>query len=310
MIHRLEDLPPAPPPEGAVVTVGAFDGVHVGHRKILETVRVAAAHTGARPVLLTFHPHPREVLFREEAPLLTTPEERAALAAALGIDAVVLLAFTREVAAQTAEAFVDEVLRGRLGLKTLVVGHDHAFGANRSGNLETFRRLGAARGFAVERVEAALYEGEPVSSSRVRRALQAGAVAEAAAMLGRPYTLAGRIVEGERRGRVLGFPTANLQPEPAARLTPAPGVYAVECAWPGGRRWGMMNIGYRPTFDGRTLSREAHLFDFDGDLYGAPFTAAFHARIRSEERFASVEALTAQLRRDREVCISLASSLS
>jgi riboflavin kinase/FMN adenylyltransferase len=291
-------LPPLP--QGSTVTVGSFDGVHLGHEAVLREIARRADAAGRASVLVTFEPHPLEVVNPQAAPpLLTTDVERREILAQLPLDYVLFLRFDRRLASLTPEEFVDQVLIERCHVRELVIGHDHGFGRGRSGDVETLRRLGGERGFDVDVVEVVDVGEQHVSSSRIRRAVAGGDLATAARMLGRPYQVSGRVGQGEQRGRRLGVPTINLTDVPPQKLLPPDGVYAVRVEWRGGRAGGMMNQGSRPTFgEGRRIL-EAHLFDFDGDLYGEWVRIEWVERLRDVERFASVEALQQQLERDR-----------
>jgi riboflavin kinase/FMN adenylyltransferase len=282
------------------VTVGSFDGVHRGHQAVLAEIIRRARAAGRASVLVTFEPHPLQVLQPEAAPqLLTTAPERREVLAQSGLDYVSFLRFDRALAALPPEAFVRDVLVERYGVQELVIGHDHGFGRGRSGDVTLLRALGERLGFAVDVVAPVQVDGAPVSSSRIRRAVAAGDLSGAAALLGRPYQASGRVVAGERRGRLLGVPTINLGDVPPSKLLPPDGVYAVWVEWRGGRAGGMMNQGGRPTFgDGRRIL-EAHLFDFAGDLYGEWVRIEWVERLRDVQRFASAEQLMAQLQRDR-----------
>jgi riboflavin kinase / FMN adenylyltransferase len=296
-------LPSYPLPglaHGATVTVGSFDGVHLGHQAVLREIDRRARAAGRVSVLVTFDPHPLEVVNPEAAPpLLTTGAERLEILAQSPLDYVMLLRFDRYLAGLTPEEFVQEILLERCAVKELVIGHDHGFGRGRSGDVETLRRLGRGRGFDVDVVDAVDFAGQHISSSRIRRAVAGGDLEAAAAMLGRPYGVVGRVVQGERRGRVLGVPTINLSEISPRKLLPPDGVYAVRVEWRGGGAGGMMNQGPRPTFqDGRRVL-EAHLFGFDGDLYGEWVRIEWVERLRDIERFRSVEQLQQQLERDR-----------
>jgi riboflavin kinase/FMN adenylyltransferase len=251
-------------------------------------------------VLVTFDPHPLEVVNPEAAPpLLTTGPERLEILALSPLDYVVLLRFDRYLAGLTPEDFVREVLLDRCAVRELVIGHDHGFGRGRSGDVETLRRLGGVHGFAVDVVDPVDFAGQHVSSSRIRRAVAGGDLALAGAMLGRPYGVVGRVGEGERRGRLLGVPTINLTELSLRKLLPPDGVYAVRVEWRGGSAGGMMNQGPRPTFqDGRRVL-EAHLFGFEGDLYGEWVRIEWVQHLRDIERFDSVEHLKKQLQQDR-----------
>jgi riboflavin kinase / FMN adenylyltransferase len=285
---------------GATVTVGSFDGVHLGHQAVLREIDRRAREAGRASVLVTFDPHPLEVVNPEAAPpLLTTGPERLEILAQSPLDYVVILRFDRQMAALTPDEFVRQVLLDRCRVRELVIGHDHGFGRGRSGDVETLRRLGTTLGFDVDVVDPVDYGGQPVSSSRIRRAITGGDLTSAAAMLGRRYGVVGQVGQGERRGRLLGVPTINLSQLPLRKLLPPDGVYAVRVEWRGGEAGGMMNQGPRPTFqDGRRVL-EAHLFGFDGDLYGQWVRIEWIERLRDTERFQSLEHLQEQLQRDR-----------
>jgi riboflavin kinase/FMN adenylyltransferase len=301
-VELLASAAAALPPHvrGTVLTVGTFDGVHRGHLDVLARLVDHARRLGHPSLLVTFEPHPLEVLNPPAAPmLLTTREEKLALLGETGLDYVAILPFTSELAAQSAEEFVDRVLRERFRLAKLLIGHDHGFGRGREGDVDTLRALGAARGFAVEVVPPVVTDtGEAVSSSRIRRALAGGDLATAAASLGRDYGVSGRVIAGDARGRSLGFPTINVLPESPRKLLPPDGVYAVEVRMPSGRFGGMMNLGGRPTFGDERRTIEAHLFDATGDFYGDLVQLAFVRRLRDTMKFDGVEALRAQLAAD------------
>lgn len=294
------DLPPGPGPfSRTVVTVGNFDGVHLGHRAILGRVTARAQELGSQPVALTFDPHPVKVLRPEvDLPLLTTPEQKFQLLQEAGMEAVVVLPFSPEFAAIPAREFVVRYLVERLKAREVVVGHDYSFGRQREGNIDLLKELGQTLGFSVQVVWAVEVNGAVVSSSLIRAMLRLGKVEEAGELLGRPYGVSGRVIAGKGRGaRVLGIPTANLRPE--NDLLPASGIYAVAVRWGDKFLPGVANIGTCPTFDGETaLSLEVHIFAFAGDLYGEKLGVEFIARLREERRFPSVEALGAQIRTD------------
>lgn len=291
-------LPPLP--RGSTVTVGSFDGVHLGHQAVLREIAGRAAAAGRASVLVTFEPHPLEVVNPQAAPpLLTSGPERREILAQMPLDYVLFLRFDRRLADATPEEFVRRVLRQRCDMRELVIGHDHGFGRGRSGDVETLRRLGAEDGFDVDVVEEVNVGDQHVSSSRIRRAVAGGDLATAARMLGRPYSISGTVGPGERRGRRLGVPTINLADVPPQKLLPPDGVYAVRVEWRGGRAGGMMNQGGRPTFEDGRRVLEAHLFDFEGDLYGEWVRIEWVERLRDVTRFASAEQLQAQLQRDR-----------
>jgi riboflavin kinase / FMN adenylyltransferase len=297
-------LPPLP--RGATVTVGSFDGIHLGHQAVLREIDRRARAAGRASVLVTFDPHPLEVVNPEAAPpLLTTGPERLEILAQSPLDYVLLLRFDRYLAGLTPDRFVREILLDRCAVRELVIGHDHGFGRGRSGDVETLRRLGAAEDFEVDVVDPVDFGGQHVSSSRIRRAVAGGDLVTARAMLGRPYSVVGRVGQGERRGRLLGVPTINLAELSPRKLLPPDGVYAVAVEWRGGRVGGMMNQGPRPTVQDGRRSLEAHLFGFEGDLYGEWVRVEWVERLRDIERFPSLEHLKEQLQSDRQRALAV-----
>ncbi len=288
-------------PEGTTVTVGTFDGVHLGHHAVLVEIVERARQAGRASVLVTFEPHPLEIVNPQAAPpLLTSAEERREALAETGLDYVVFLRFDRELAAYSPEQFVREVLRERCGMQELVIGHDHGFGQARSGDVETLRRLGSSDGFLVDVVPPVEIGGHPISSTQIRRAVAGGDLSGAARLLGRPYSVSGRVVPGAGRGRTIGIPTLNLGEVPPRKLMPPDGVYAAWVEWRGGRAGGMLNQGPRPTFGEGSRTVEVHLLDFAGDLYGEWVKVEWVSRLRDTRKFGSVDQLMAQLNTDRE----------
>ena len=294
-----EDLPPDTTVfSRTVATIGNFDGVHLGHRAILQRVSQRARELSAQAVAVTFDPHPLKVLRPEvNLPLLTTPAQKLELLAAAGLDAVVVLPFTPQFAAMRARDFVSRYFCERLRVREVVVGHDYSFGRGREGNIDLLKEMGLSHGFTVHVVWAVEVEGAVVSSSLIRALLRLGKVREAGRLLGRPFAVVGRVVPGKGRGaQLLKVPTANLRPE--NELLPASGIYAVRVRHGGDLLPGVANIGTCPTFDNSELSLEAHLLDFSGDLYGENLEVEFVARLREERRFPSIEALAAQIQAD------------
>ena len=289
-------------------TVGCFDGLHRGHQHLLRQLADAAAVRQQRTLVVTFDRHPRQTLQPTWQPqLITTLAERQALLSQTGIDTLVVLPFTAELARLSAHEFMASILRNQLSISTLLTGYDNRFGCRTTQDhglspYDDYRLYGKTIGLDVLLAEPLIVDGEAVSSSRVRRLLSEGSVSEAARCLGRHYTLAGRVVHGDGIGRTLGFPTANLQPDDPCKLIPRPGVYAVTVGMSHNgeqqHRPAVMNIGTRPTFGSHNLTVEVYVLDFSADLYGRELTVAFHQRLRNEQHFNSAEALRQQLQAD------------
>lgn len=280
-----------------IATIGFFDGVHLGHRFLIKQIQDMAAKHEAESLIVTMYPHPRAIVQPGFQPqLLTTLDEKLNLLQKTGIHKVEVLQFDKEMSRMSAQDFMEQVLHEKLGIDRLVMGYDHRFGHG-GGTMEQYREWGKELGIEVLQMEA--FSDEYVSSSAIRKLLLQGNVEKAAKLLGRPYVLSGKVVDGYKVGRTIGFPTANLQPEPE-KLIPAPGVYAVWAVLPDGNRYkGMLNIGNRPTLaNGDGISIEVHLLDFKGDLYNQPLKLVFGSRIRDEHRFGSLEELQTQLRQD------------
>jgi riboflavin kinase/FMN adenylyltransferase len=283
------------------VTIGVFDGLHLGHRDILHRTLERAREGGGRPVVISFDPHPDLVVapsFRALAPLMPLPEKRAALEA-LGVGEFEVLPFTRELAALSPEAFVDRHIVGPFQPAWLVVGENFALGHRRAGHVARLAEIGRERGFAVESVPLREFGAAPVSSTRIREALLEGRVAQAGELLGRRYSLVGTVVRGEAIGRTLGFPTANLRLHEET-LIPAHGIYAVWVRFGrrGERRAGAMSVGVRPTFGGQVPTLEVYVLDWDGDLVGRALEVEFVDWLRPELRFESLPALSAAIAAD------------
>ncbi|HET9298638.1 MAG TPA: bifunctional riboflavin kinase/FAD synthetase [Candidatus Polarisedimenticolaceae bacterium] len=303
--HGLERCLPGTP---AALALGNFDGVHLGHQAVLQHVQAAARAREARAVLVTFDPHPAEVLAPERRPrLLQTKRQKLAALEEAGVDAVLVLPFDLAMAALSAEEFLER-LGTALIPRSIHVGTGFRFGRERQGDVALMRAVGARRGFTVDEVPPVEVDGARVSSSRIREAVLGGRVELARGLLGRPYALEGRVVRGEGRGATLAFPTANLAVE--NELPPLRGVYVSETValalrWPS-----VTNVGVRPTFDGSRLTVESHLIDYEGDLYGERVEARFLARLRDERRFPDPSALADQIARDRAAAVAWFQSLA
>jgi riboflavin kinase/FMN adenylyltransferase len=285
---------------GAVATIGNFDGVHLGHQYIFQKVILHARQEKSRAVVITFEPHPKMVLHPERKPfyLITSLEEKIARIAETGMDGLLLIPFSLEFSHTTAREFVRSILWDRLRISKIYIGHDYTFGRGREGNETSLAVAGEQLGFAVEVVSAFKVGEAVISSTLTRNMILEGRVKEAALYLGRPYNLSGEVISGHRRGRDLGFPTANLRPDKA--LIPARGIYAVRLLLEGKARQGVLNIGFNPTFSDNALSVEVHIFDFDEDIYGKRLEILFIDRIRDEMKFDGPAQLVEQIRRDVE----------
>jgi len=289
-------------PSGGVAAIGNFDGVHRGQREILRKVVARADELGLIPMVLTFEPHPKKVLHPDLAPLrLTTPEQKKALMEEAGVEAMLVVRFTLELAATPAEEFVRCFLHERLALREVYVGESFTFGHRRQGNLALLQRLGGELGFVAHGMEEVTYRGERVSSTRIRRALAEGRVDDTLEMLGRPYAITGTVVQGDRMGKRLGWPTINVAPD--NEILPANGVYAGRVVFPDfpAPFEAVTNIGTRPTvYENHQRVVESHILDFNTDVYGKPVEVQFHKRLREERIFPTVMDLSAQIGRDVE----------
>ena len=284
----------------SVVTIGTFDGVHIGHRKILERLTAAARAQNLQSTLLTFYPHPRMVLQKDSGlQLLNTIGEKTDILRETGLDCLVIHPFTKGFSRLSATRYVQEVLVESLHAKHVIIGYDHRFGRNRAANIGDLKEFGGLFDFVVEEISAQEIDEVSVSSTKIRAALGAGDLDTANAYLGYAYMLSGQVVRGKGLGRQLGFPTANLELESPYKLVPARGVYAVRCSLGDTVRDGMMNIGLNPTVDGKAQHIEVHFFDWEEDLYGAFLKVELLARLRDERKFDSLDALRRQLETDR-----------
>lgn len=285
-----------------VATIGFFDGVHRGHRFLIDRVIEEAQRSGMSSAVITFDRHPREVLQTDYQPdLLSTLDEKLLLLSKTHVDNTVVLHFDASLAALTAHDFMRDVLQGQLKVRKLIIGYDNRFGHNRSEGFDDYVRYGKELGIEVIRADAFLPDDVRVSSSVIRTCLREGRVEDANRLLGYDYTIESRIVSGYQNGRKMGFPTANLDVTRCQQLLPAPGVYAVLVRLKDSVGWkrGMMNIGHRPTFNGTTTSMEVNLFNFSGNLYGQELLVSFISKIRDEHKFDSIEALAEQLQHDK-----------
>lgn len=302
--HGIEDFKRL---DYAVVTSGTFDGVHIGHQKILSRLKEIARKNNGETVLITFWPHPRFVLYPEQTDLklLNTFEEKADLLREQGIDHLLRIPFTKEFSKLTSKEFIRNILINTIGTKKLVIGYDHRFGKNREGSFEHLKENASIYGFDVEEISRQDIDNVGVSSTKIRTALMEGDVTTGTELLGRPYSIRGRVVKGEKIGRILGFPTANLEVDSQHKLIPADGSYAVKVHHRNQELQGMLNIGYRPTVNGKTKTIEAHIFNFNEDIYGETISIDFIKRIRDEIKFTDVEELKKQLASDKSLAIKI-----
>jgi riboflavin kinase / FMN adenylyltransferase len=293
------------------ITIGTFDGVHMGHRSILQQVVKHAEETDGESILLTFEPHPRKIIFPDQPLKLLTPlDKKIALVQQTGIDHIVVVPFTKEFAALSAQEYIEDFLVKRFNPDTIIIGYDHHFGHDRTGNIELLKQYQSAHQYKVFEISAQLIDEAAVSSTKIRHALQHGKVEEADKMLGRPYDVSGIVSKGAQLGRTIGFPTANVVPTDGDKLIPANGVYAILASRGNSEEAckGMLNIGIRPTVSNdMQLHIEAHLFDFNEDIYGETLELSIIGRLRDEQKFASLDALKEQLHNDKEDAMQLLS---
>ena len=295
------------PPRRAVVTSGTFDGVHVGHQKILGRLKELARETGGETVVVTFWPHPRMVLHPNDpaVQLLTTFEEKLEVLESVGIDHLVQIPFTKEFSQLSSDAFIQQVLVDKIGTRHLVIGYDHHFGRNREGSFEYLKAHASKYGFVVEEISRQDIDHVGVSSTKIRRALEEGDVQTAHEYLGRPYGLTGSVVKGDQLGRDLGYPTANLQIESPHKLIPADGIYAVHVWHQQQHYGGMLYIGRRPTVQGKARNIEVNIFNFDQTIYGDELRLDLLTYVRGDMTFATLEELATQLSKDKQATLAL-----
>jgi len=289
--------------QSPVLTIGTFDGVHLGHRKIIARLHDLAKSINGESVIFTFDPHPRKIVAPGETSLrlLTTLDEKIALFEQSGIDHLIIYPFTPEFAQLTYEEFVENILVGQIHTKLLVVGYDHKFGNNRKGDFEFLKNCADRMGFQIEKLDALLMNETNISSTKIRDAIQQGDFETANAFLGYPFTLHGTVVEGQKLGRKIQFPTANVEASDPDKIIPGHGVYAVKVKVLDHTYQGMLNIGSRPTVNNNADHRsiEVHIFDFDSDIYGEQIEVVFFKKLREEQKFSSLDALKEQLAKDK-----------
>lgn len=288
--------------KNAVVTTGTFDGVHLGHQKIISRLKEVAKEHNGETVLLTFYPHPRMVLFPEdnELKLLNTQQEKIELLEKYGVDHLIIYPFTKEFSRLTSVEFVRNILVNKIKTKCLIIGYNHHFGRNREGTFEHLKEYGPLYGFEVEEIPAKDIEHIEISSTKIRKALQIGDVKGATTFLGHFYSLSGKVIEGLKLGRKIGYPTANIVVDDKYKLIPADGVYAVKIKHNDAIYAGMLSIGNNPTVVGKGRSIEVNIFDFDKNIYDEQVTIYFVERLRNEVKFNNLEELKEQLLKDKE----------
>ena len=294
-----------------VVTIGTFDGVHRGHREVINELKRLSSLTGSESVVFTFEPHPRIVISPEEDSLrlLSTMDEKINLIEKIGVDHLVIYPFTIEFSKLSYNEFVTSILVGKMNISSLVVGYDHRFGQGRQGDFSSLENLSKSLNFKVEQLSQLLVDEKVVSSTKIRLALESGDILKANHFLGYAYTLSGRVIEGKQLGRKLGFPTANIETFDRYKLVPGDGVYAVMVETGGKNYKAMLNIGFRPTvnYNADHKSIETHIFDFDADIYNSNITLRFIEKIRNEQKFADIVELQQQLIKDRVLALNILS---
>ncbi len=294
------------PKKTAILTIGTFDGVHVGHQKIIGDLVSKAKKEDSCSIVLTFFPHPRMVLQKDtQLKMIDTLDEKKKLLEKLGVEFLIVQPFTLEFSRITAIEYTRDFLVNGLGISKLIIGYDHRFGRNREATVEDLKHFGLDYNFIVEEIPVQDIESIAVSSTKIRNAIMAGKIKKANQYLGRPFTLSGTIIKGDKIGRKIGFPTANLYIEQKYKLKPQNGVYLVQCHFNHQKYFGMMNIGKRPTVLGKINQIETYFFDFEGNLYGKKLNINILEKIRSEEKYDSLESLANQLRIDQKSCQEL-----
>ncbi len=291
--------------KSCILTIGTFDGVHIGHQKIIQALVDEAKEKGLVANVLTFFPHPRMVLQQDQSiKLIDTMEEKKEALAALGIDHLIVHPFSTDFSRLTALEFARDILVAQLHVAKVIVGYDHRFGRNREATAEDLKVLGNTYDFEVTTIPPQAVSSIAVSSTKIRKALKEGNIEEANRYLNRPYQIEGTVVQGDGIGRTLSFPTANIDVEAQYKLLPAKGVYLAAVLLEGKHHYGMMNYGIRPTLNGEQASLEVHLFDFNQNIYGQKLTLQLLLKIRDEQKFESLDALKNQIQRDKAFCLS------
>lgn len=308
----IKDLNQVPVFRNPVVTIGTFDGVHLGHRKLIQMVNEMSGKMNGEGVAITFWPHPRRVLdeVKDEVSLLNTFEDKIRIFEELKLDNLIILDFTKEFSKQKPEIFLTDILVKKLHAKALVIGFNHRFGVNRSGNFEFLKNNADLYGFEVIEVPAFEMNGETISSTKIRGALLQGDVERANLWLGYPYRLEGKVVRGMGLGKKIGFPTANIDIGNIEKLVPKDGVYVVKAGVEGRSYYGMLNIGNNPTFPERPRTIEVNIFDFDEDIYNSFISVDLVARVRDEKKFSGVEELIQWIRLDKEKSLQIITNLT
>jgi riboflavin kinase/FMN adenylyltransferase len=295
------------PVKNAVVTIGTFDGVHLGHRKIIERIKQLAKASGGETVILTFFPHPRMILHPEDQGLkmINTMDEKAQLLEQLGVDHLIITPFSRDFSNQTAEEYIRDILVEKIGIKKIVIGYDHRFGKDRHGGLSELQQLAPVYGFEVVEIPEQDIHDVAISSTRIRNALLNDDIALANEFLGYPFFVTGKVMRGDQIGRTIGYPTANILIEETYKLIPADGIFTVKVQLSGQEYKGMGYIGHRPTINGMTRNIEVNIFDFNQDIYSESIRMEFLHFVRGDIKFTTLDDLTIQLGRDKEAVMAL-----
>jgi riboflavin kinase/FMN adenylyltransferase len=298
--------------KNSIVTLGTFDGIHLGHKKIIDGVVKKAADLGGRSFLITFYPHPRKVVSKgNHIKLLSTPNEKASILEQLGIENMLIIKFSKEFSQLTPDVFIEKYIVNGIGAKEVVIGYDHHFGKGRGGDIGFLKEKGVKSGFDVTVIPAYNIDDTTISSSKIRRAVAEGDMSKANKYLGRHYSFGGRVIHGDKRGRQLGFPTANLKVENEDKLLPAIGIYAVELVVKQEKHFGLLSVGQRPTFyaSGEVVP-EVYIYDFDEDIYDEVATVNVVDRIRGEEKFSTADELVEKMNNDKKIGMEILNKLT